>query len=177
MNKKLTLILGGMRSGKSSFAQELASSGDKVLFLATAEPLDHEMDARIRAHKKSRPDHWDTLEEPLELASALVPILHRYDTMLLDCLTVWVSNLLHSTPDFSANRRDIPSDVEALLDVYRRSEASWIIVSNEVGLGLVATTELGRAFTDELGRVNRLIAAEADIVYFMTAGISARIKG
>ncbi len=177
MSKRLTLILGGIRSGKSSFAQELASSGDKVLFLATAEPLDQEMGARIRAHKESRPDHWDTLEEPLELASALVPILHRYDTMLLDCLTVWVSNLLHSTPDFSTNRRDIPSDVEALLDVYRRSEASWIIVSNEVGLGLVATTELGRVFTDELGRVNRLIAAEADIVYFMTAGISSKIKG
>lgn len=177
MSKRLTLILGGIRSGKSSFAQELASSGDKVLFLATAEPLDQEMDYRIRAHKESRPDHWDTLEEPLELASALVPNLHRYDTMLLDCLTVWVSNLLHSTPDLSTNRRDIPSDVEALLDVYRRSEASWIIVSNEVGLGLVATTELGRAFTDELGRVNRLIAAEADIVYFMTAGISAKIKG
>lgn len=177
MSKKLTLILGGIRSGKSSFAQELASSDERVLFLATAEPLDPEMDARIRAHKEDRPDHWDTLEEPVELASALAPVLPRYDTVLLDCLTVWVSNLLHSTPDFKTNRRDIPSDVEALLDVYRRSEASWIIVSNEVGLGLVATTELGRAFTDELGRVNRLIAAEADIVYFMTAGISAKIKG
>ena len=177
MSKQLTLILGGIRSGKSSFAQELASSGERILFLATAEPLDPEMDARIHAHKESRPDNWDTLEEPLELATALVPILHRYDTMLLDCLTVWVSNLLHSTPDFKTNRRHIPSDVEALLDVYRRGKASWIIVSNEVGLGLVATTELGRIYTDELGRVNRLVAAEADTVYFMTAGISAKIKG
>jgi len=177
LSKRLTLILGGIRSGKSSFAQELAASGDRILFVATAEPLDTEMEARIRAHKESRPDHWDTLEEPLELASALAPVLHCYDTVLLDCLTVWVSNLLLSPPDFETSRRDIPSDVEVLLDVYRKGDGSWIIVSNEVGLGLVATTELGRVFTDELGRVNRLIAAEADIVYFMAAGLPLRIKG
>ena len=177
MSKRLTLILGGIRSGKSSFAQELAASGDRVLFVATAEPLDPEMEARIRAHKESRPDHWDTLEEPLELASVLATVLHFYDTVLLDCLTVWVSNQLLSSSNFKTSRRDIPSEVEALLDVYRKGDGSWIIVSNEVGLGLVATTELGRVFTDELGRVNRLIAAEADIVYFMAAGLPLRIKG
>ena len=177
MSKQLTLVLGGIRSGKSSFAQKLASYGDNVLFLATAEPLDPEMDSRIRAHQESRPDHWDTLEETLELAPARAPILPRYDTVLLDCLTIWVSNLLHSTPDFETNRRDIPSNVEFLLDVYRGGESSWIVVSNEVGLGLVAATELGRIYTDELGRVNRLIAAEADTVYFMTAGLPTKIKG
>ncbi len=177
MTKQLTLILGGIRSGKSSFAQDLASSGDRVLFLATAEPLDPEMEARIQAHRESRPDHWDTLEEPLDLTAALAPVLGEYDTVVLDCLTLWVSNLLHSTPDIRSNRRDIPSDVEDLLEVYGRGRASWIVVSNEVGLGLVATTELGRVFTDELGRVNRLIAAEADVVYFMTAGLPLRIKG
>lgn len=177
MTKQLILILGGIRSGKSSFAQETASSGDSVLFVATAEPLDPEMETRIRAHQQSRPDHWDTLEEPTELADAIAPILHNYDTVLLDCLTLWVSNLLHSTLDMRTNRRDIPSDVDALLQVYRASDASWIVVSNEVGLGLVATSELGRIFTDELGRVNRLIAAEADIVYFMTAGLPLKVKG
>ena len=177
MSKRLTLILGGIRSGKSSFAQELASSGERVLFLATAEPLDPEMEARIRAHKEGRPDHWDTLEEPLQLAAALAPIIHRYDTVLLDCLTVWVSNLLLSPLDTNPSRGAVPSRVEALLDVFSKSEASWIVVSNEVGLGLVATTELGRIYTDELGRVNQLIAAEADTVYFMTAGLPVRIKG
>ena len=177
MTKQLTLILGGIRSGKSSFAQELAASADRVLFLATAEPLDPEMEARIQAHRESRPDHWDTLEEPLDLADALAPILHNYDTILLDCLTLWVSNLLHSTPDIWTSRRNISTDIEALVDVYKGGEASWIVVSNEVGLGLVATTQLGRIFTDELGRVNRLVAAEADVVYLMTAGLPLRIKG
>ena len=92
MSKQLTLILGGIRSGKSSFALELAYSSARVLFVATAEPLDPEMEARIQAHRESRADRWDTLEEPLELARALTPILHNYDTVLLDCLTLWVSN-------------------------------------------------------------------------------------
>lgn len=172
MSKRLTLILGGVRAGKSSYAQRLASRGARVLFLATAEAGDAEMEARIRAHRESRPAEWDTLEEPLDVAGALAPVLHRYDTVLLDCLTLWVSNLLLSDGDI-----DIPAEVWRLLEVYREGDASWVVVSNEVGLGVVPATELGRAFADELGRVNQLVAAEADAVYFMAAGLPIAMKG
>ena len=172
MSNRLVLILGGVRAGKSSYAQQLAGQGKRVLFAATAEAGDAEMEARIRAHQASRPAEWDTLEEPLDLVAALAPVLHRYDTVLLDCLTLWVSNLL-----LSSRGRDIPTEARELLELYRQSDASWIVVSNEVGLGVVPPTELGRAFADELGRVNQLVAAEADAVYFMAAGLPLAVKG
>ena len=171
MSRRLTLILGGVRAGKSSYAQRLAAQGRRVLFVATAEAGDAEIEARIRAHQASRPADWETLEEPLDLVAALAPVLHRYDTVLLDCLTLWVSNLL-----LSGNYYDIPSEVERLLELYRESDASWAVVSNEVGLGVVPMTELGRAFADELGRANQLVAAEADAVYFMAAGLPMAVK-
>ena len=172
MSKRLTLIVGGVRAGKSSFAQGMAAQGERVLFVATAEAGDAEMEARIRAHQEGRPAEWDTLEEPLDLAGALAPVLHRYETVLLDCLTLWVSNLM-----LSSESPDIPAEVRRLLEAYRERDASWIIVSNEVGLGVVPPTELGRAFADELGRVNQLVAAEADVVYFMAAGLPLVMKG
>ena len=172
MSKRLTLILGGVRAGKSSYAQRLAASGKRVLFVATAEAGDAEMAARIRAHQASRPADWDTLEEPLDPATALALVLHRYDTVLLDCLTLWVSNLL-----LSGRPHDIPVEVRRLLESYRQGDASWIVVSNEVGLGVVPANELGRAFADELGRVNQLVAAKADAVYFMAAGLPMAMKG
>ena len=171
MSTRLTLILGGVRAGKSSYAQRLAASGKRVLFVATAEAGDAEMEARIRAHQASRPADWDTLEEPLDPATALAPVLGHYDTILLDCLTLWVSNLLLSSESY-----DIPAEARRLLEAYRRSEASWIVVSNEVGLGVVPANELGRAFADELGRVNQLVAEEADAVYFMAAGLPMAVK-
>ena len=171
MSKRLTLILGGVRAGKSAYAQQLAAHGKRVLFLATAEAGDAEMEARIRAHQASRPGDWDTLEEPLDPATALGPVIDGYDTVLLDCLTLWVSNLL-----LSNDVHDIPAEAQRLLELYRREDASWIVVSNEVGLGVVPTNELGRAFSDELGRVNQLVAAEADAVYFMAAGLPLAMK-
>ena len=124
----------------------------------------------IKAHQDARPKAWHTLEEPTDLCNALRPVLHHYDTVLLDCLTLWVSNLLLRSPDIQSARKEIPSEVEALLGVYRQGDASWIIVSNEVGLGVVPATELGRINADELGRANQLLAAEADEVYFMAPG-------
>ena len=173
MSKKLTLILGGVRAGKSSYAQRLAADGKRVLFVATAEALDQDMEERIKAHQETRPEAWHTLEEPIYLLNALTPVLHHYDTVLLDCLTLWVSNLLLRSPDIQRARKEIlsESEVEALLGVYRKGNASWIIVSNEVGLGVVPATELGRIYADELGRANQLIAAQADDVYFMAAGL------
>ena len=134
------------------------------------------MKARIQAHQAGRPANWDTLEEPIDLVAALTPLLHRYDTVLLDCLTLWVSNILLKSPDPSSTGQDIPSEVRSLLGVYRKGNASWIVVSNEVGLGVVPATELGRVYADELGRVNQIVASEADDVYFMAAGLTLRMK-
>ena len=176
MTKRLTLVLGGVRAGKSSYAQRLAASGERVLFVATAEAGDEEMKARIAAHRQSRPPGWDTLEEPIDLAGAIAPLLHRYDTVLLDCLTLWVSNLLLKGPDLDSARRGILPEAERLLDLYRSAGASWIIVSNEVGLGVMPPTELGRVYADELGRLNRFVAEQADDVYFMAAGLPFKMK-
>ena len=176
MNKSLTLVLGGVRAGKSSYAQRLAADGKRVLFVATAEPGDPGMAARIESHRESRPSYWDTLEEPIDVGAALAPLLHRYDTVLLDCLTLWISNLLLRGPEPESTRGDVLSEARTLLELYQTGDASWIVVSNEVGLGVVPTTELGRVFADELGRVNQLVAAAADDVYFMAAGLPLRMK-
>ena len=176
MSKRLTLILGGVRAGKSTYAQKLASKGGRVLFVATAEAGDSDMQTRIEAHRKSRPSDWHTIEEPIDLVGALTPLLDRYDTVLLDCLTLWVSNLLLRGQDADSSREDIPSETQRLLELYRSADASWIVVSNEVGLGVVPPTKLGRVFADELGRVNQLVAAEADDVYFMAAGLPLKLK-
>ena len=176
MSKRLTLVLGGVRAGKSSYAQRLAMGGGRVLFVATAEAGDEEMKARIDAHREARPAHWDTLEEPIDLAAALPPLTRRYDTVLLDCLTLWVSNLLLSVPGPESARMDILPEAQRLLEAYRNGGASWIVVSNEVGLGVAPATELGRAYADELGRVNQMVASEADDVYFMAAGLPLRMK-
>ena len=176
MSKKLTLVLGGVRAGKSSYAQRLAASGERVIFVATAEAGDREMEERIRSHRAGRPADWDTLEEPLDPVTALTPMLHRYDMVLLDCLTLWVSNLLTRGPHLASAREDIFSEAQKLLALYREGDASLIVVSNEVGLGVVPATELGRIYADELGRVNRLVAAEADDVYFMAAGLPLIMK-
>lgn len=176
MSKRLTFILGGARSGKSSYAEALARSGRRVLFVATAEAGDDEMVARIDAHRRSRPSEWDTLEEPLDLAGALTPLLSRYDTVVLDCLTLWLSNLMHRHSDDGESAVDIPAEAERLLHCYEQGDASWIVVSNEVGLSLVPATPLGRSFRDELGRLNQIVAAEADDVYLMVAGLPIDVK-
>ena len=156
---RLTLVLGGVRAGKSSYALDLASDTGRVLFVATAEAGDPEMADRIRSHREDRPADWDTLEEPIDLAAALPSLLHRYDTVLLDCLTLWASNLLLEGPDAASTRSDILAETRRLLDLYHDGGASWIIVSNEVGLGVVPATDLGRIYADEVGRVNQLVAA------------------
>ncbi len=176
MRKRLTFILGGARSGKSSYAEDLAGSGRRVLFVATAEAGDDEMVARIDAHRRSRPSDWDTLEEPLDLVGALSPLLSEYDTVVLDCLTLWVSNLMHRSSDAGESAVDIPAEAERLLHCYEQGDASWIIVSNEVGLSLVPATPLGRAFRDELGRLNRIVASTADDVLLMVAGLPLDLR-
>ncbi len=176
MGRTLTLVLGGARAGKSNYAQRLAAGGGRVLFVATAEAGDEAMKERIEAHKLARPQDWDTLEEPTDLAGALAPVADRYDTILLDCLTMWVSNLFLSGQDIGAGQGKVLPEVRKLLEAYRGGEASWIVVSNEVGMGVVPPTELGRIYADELGRVNQVVASQADAVYLMVAGIPVPIK-
>ena len=147
-----------------------------MLFVATAEAGDDEMAARIVAHRASRPAEWTTLEAPVDVVGALGPVVDGYDMVVLDCLTLWVSNLLLRTPDASAGEV-IAARAEELLALQERSAASWVVVSNEVGLGVIPPTELGRAFEDALGRVNQLFAAQADAVYFMAAGLLLQMKG
>ena len=147
-----------------------------MLFVATAEAGDESMRQRIEAHRLARPRDWDTLEEPIDLAGALAPVADRYDTILVDCLTLWVSNLLLRGQDVGAMQQSVLPEVQRLLDTYKRGSASWIVVSNEVGMGVVPSTELGRIYADELGRVNQTVAAEADAVYLMVAGLPVPIK-
>ncbi len=171
MRKTLTLVLGGARAGKSAYAQRLAERGARVLFVATAEAGDEDMAARIRRHQAGRPAEWDTLEEPLDLVGALRPVVPDYDTVLLDCLTLWVSNLMHAD-----GAPDVLGEVGRLLDLLREQEASAIVVSNEVGLGVVPMTQLGREYGDQLGRANQMVASAADDVWFVAAGLPLHLK-
>ncbi len=176
MSRRLTLVLGGIRAGKSRYAQELAGDGGRVLFVATAEAGDEEMAARIAAHRAERPTSWATLEEPLDLAEALEPRLEDFDTVLLDCLTLWVSNLLLQDPDREGTPAHIQAQARGLIDLYERGDASWIVVSNEVGLGVIPATRLGRDFADALGRVNQQFASAADDAVVMFAGLPVSLK-
>ena len=176
MNGELILLLGGARAGKSAAAERLAQAGRRVLFIATAEALDEEMRRRIGAHRARRPRAWDTLEEPLDPVAAAGPILARYDTVVLDCLTLWVSNLLLRQADNSGAEAAVLEAAETLLELIRRSTATWIVISNEVGLGVVPPSPLGRAYRDALGRVNQLVAARANRVYLMVAGLALELK-
>ena len=180
MRGGLTFIVGGARSGKSTRAEQLAARGGRVLYVATAEGRDEEMRSRIAAHRAARPEHWDTLEEPLDPAGALRSVHHRYDTVLIDCLTLWVSNLLLDRQPGSASEADLEEliliSTRELLDVCAGSRANWIVVSNEVGLGVVPPSPLGRAYRDALGRVNQLVAAQANEVYLMVAGLPLPVK-
>ena len=176
MKKELILILGGARSGKSAFAERLARRDGRVLFVATAEARDQDMKRRIAAHRDRRPAAWDTLEEPLDLVRALRPVLGRYDTFLLDCLTLWVSNLLLDQPGRANAASDIPNSARQLMDLVEETHATWILVSNQVGQGIVPSSALGRAYRDALGQVNQVVASRADRVYLMTAGLALELK-
>lgn len=174
--KQLTLILGGARAGKSAFAARLAAQHKKVLFVATAEARDAEMRRKIAAHQASRPKAWATLEEPVALVQALRAHKGRHEVVLLDCLTLWVSNLLLTRGPLKEKEMAIQTETARLLECYRAGSAGWIVVSNEVGLGVVPPTRLGRVYRDVLGRVNQLFAAEADRVYLVVAGIPMAVR-
>ena len=180
MSKTLTLVLGGARSGKSSHAQQLAREhgGDDVLFVATAQALDDEMAARIKAHRADRPAAWRTLEAPRHVGEAILQA-EPCAVVLVDCLTLQVSNAVLVLPE-SASVAEVEAaaltEVDDLIAAYRRGAARWIVISNEVGLGLVPPYPVGRAYRDALGRANQRLASEADEVLFMVAGIPMKVK-
>ena len=180
MATELILITGGARSGKSGFAERLAAQGNHVLFVATAEALDDDMVRRIAAHRGSRPAEWDTLEEPRSLPEAIrrkaAGANSAYDTVIVDCLTIWVSNLLLLHEGNADAEARIVDAAKKLLDVRQSSDARWIVVTNEVGLGVVPSSSLGRTYRDALGRVNSLVASRADKVYLMAAGLALDLK-
>jgi adenosylcobinamide kinase/adenosylcobinamide-phosphate guanylyltransferase len=163
----ITLVLGGARSGKSAYAERLI--GEHGLYLATAEAGDEEMAERIRAHRERRSAGWKTVEEPLDLAGALERDADADGPVLVDCLTLWLSNLM-------AVGRDVETETRRLTDRLRTLPCPVVLVSNEVGLGLVPATPLGRAFRDHAGRLNQRMAAAADRVIFVAAGLPLTLK-
>jgi adenosylcobinamide kinase/adenosylcobinamide-phosphate guanylyltransferase len=181
VNKSLTLILGGARSGKSVHAQQLARErgGDDVLFVATAQALDDEMTARIESHRRERPAGWRTLEAPRHTGQAIARA-EPSAVVLVDCLTLLVSNAVLAQAPESASAAEAEAaalaEVKELLAAYQSGTASWIVISNEVGLGLVPPYPVGRAYRDALGRANQRLAAQADEVVLMVAGIPMKIK-
>ena len=184
MNTKsrITLILGGARSGKSWYAQNLAEkSGKSVTFLATAQALDDEMSARIQKHRAERPSNWVTLEIPCEIASHVSQV--ESEVVILDCVTLLISNLLmqfvkddrvEEAPFMMAVQKEINELILTLR--VRDREQDWLIVSNEVGLGLVPPYQMGRVYRDAIGWANQRLARDADKVIFMVAGIPTVIK-
>lgn len=173
MTPKLILILGGARAGKSTFALRLAkehAGESSVTFIATAQALDAEMEQRIARHRDERPAHWTTIEEPLQLDRALIQAPDS-DVALVDCLTLFVSNWLLREDAHTLNE----VSQRFLANVRSRTQTT-IVVSNEVGLGLVPETPLGRTFRDLLGRVNQQFAEAADEVYLLVAGLPLRLK-
>ena len=169
---KIILVLGGARSGKSTFARVLAGRHKKVAFIATAEGRDAEMRRRIFAHKRERPSGWKTFEEPRDIRRALNEAGAANDCVIVDCLTLLVSNLLLA----KKSETDICGAVSKALTVAKKGKFRTILVSNEVGLGLVPAGRLGRAFRDAAGRVNQQAASAADEVYFLVSGIPLKIK-
>ena len=161
----ITFLVGGARSGKSTLAVELGVRHDgPVVFVATSEPFDDDLRARVAAHRRERPD-WPTVEAPVSLGAAL-DATPADALAIVDCLTVWVGNLFHHLPDVALRH----AETEAFLAALVRRSAPTVVVSNEVGLGLHPDTSLGREYRDELGRLNQRVAAVAHRSAFLVAG-------
>lgn len=169
--QSIMLVLGGARSGKSRYAEAAARAVSRQrIYLATAQAFDDEMRARIARHRADRAEHgWQTIEEPIDLPGALQRLTGKQVVVLVDCLTLWLSNLMLASHDIAAAER-------ALLFSLDACDGSVILVSNEVGMGLVPETELGRCFRDAQGRLNQSVATLSDRVIFVAAGLPLVLK-
>lgn len=171
-------ITGGARSGKSVFAEKLALEfGSSLCYLATAQALDSEMDERIVLHRERRGEQWHTLEEPLDLPRVLKECDGRYQVILVDCITLWLSNLLFAYEGLEGNLEErILVDVRQLADRLLEMKTAVILVSNEVGMGIVPENALARLYRDMAGKANQLLAVAADEVHMVISGIPLRLK-
>ena len=166
----VTFVIGGARSGKSSFAlKEGSALAGKKAYVATAEALDAEMKARIEKHREERSEEWITFEEPLNIARLIEDIHEKYDVVIIDCLTVWLSNLM-------MNDKNVEKEIGSFCSALDSQRSTLFIVSNELGMGIVPDNELARRFRDIAGAMNQKIASLADNVYLVTAGIPVKIK-
>ncbi|MHB0977184.1 MAG: bifunctional adenosylcobinamide kinase/adenosylcobinamide-phosphate guanylyltransferase [Candidatus Aquicultorales bacterium] len=171
---RITLLTGGVRSGKSSLAERLASERELATYIATAEAGDGEMAERIDRHRGGRPNHWRTIESPFDLPGAVRSAVFKEDeAVIIDCLTLYVSNLLGRGREAAG----IVREADELVDACRKGGGRFIVVTNEVGGGIVPDDELARVYEDILGRVNQAVAAAADEVYLLVAGIPVKVKG
>ncbi|SJZ37225.1 bifunctional adenosylcobinamide kinase/adenosylcobinamide-phosphate guanylyltransferase [Selenihalanaerobacter shriftii] len=186
--QKVVLILGGARSGKSSFAEKVAGTlgGKDVTYIATAEANDKEMEERIKKHQEDRPSEWRTVEEPKDVAERIAELSQEAEVILLDCLTVLVSNILLQGEEFGTEdyqftdgekkSRKTLAKIEKIASKLQEAEVNIIIVSNELGQGVVPAYPLSRVYRDTVGRANQIIAEVADEVYITYAGLPVEIK-
>ena len=178
MVNQITLLLGGARSGKSALACSLASQSAKqpIIYIATALAADQEMAERIRRHQQDRPAHWRVVEAPLALAEAIVQHNQPDSCLIIDCLTLWLSNLLHDAEGTPNPLAKIEPQIAAFEQALINAKGRILIVSNEVGLGIIPLGELTRRFVDEAGRLNQRLARLADRVLFVAAGLPLVLK-
>jgi adenosylcobinamide kinase / adenosylcobinamide-phosphate guanylyltransferase len=168
------LILGGARSGKSHYAETCAAeSGLDVIYVATAQALDDEMQQRIKRHQQQRPAHWQLIEEPINLVSTLKDNANNKTCILVDCLTLWLSNQLCS----EENKFQLQENINNLINILPELPGKIIFVSNEVSMGIIPMGEINRQFVDEAGRLHQRLATVCDKVTLMVAGIPSHIKG
>jgi adenosylcobinamide kinase/adenosylcobinamide-phosphate guanylyltransferase len=177
---KSVLIIGGARSGKSRLAQELAlESGGDILFVATAEAGDEEMKQRIEKHRKARPSAWVTLEATTHIGSQITKNIGSAKTVVIDCITLLLNNIFQQfdeAADENLIEEAVLTEIKELIDCQEHVAASFIIVSNEIGLGIVPADRISRLYRDLLGRANQMLAEHADEVYMLLAGIPVPIK-
>ncbi len=182
--KKVILILGGARSGKSHFAQEYERRrGEKVLYVATATAGDADMQRRIEKHRQARPPDWRTLEVTSNIGTQIEANAGDAQVIVIDCITLLVNNIFsrHQETEFdaindAALEKEVVDEIQQLQKCLKKVDSSFLIVSNEVGLGLVPDNRMGRLYRDILGRANQMLAQTADEVYLMVAGIPLRVK-
>ncbi len=182
--RKIALITGGARSGKSHFAQELAlKMAGPVLFVATATAGDEEMRQRIEEHRRARPSTWQTLEATTHIGGQITQKAGKPSSVIIDCITLLINNIFMQQDiptggqiDAAMAEKEALAEIDELIDCFGRVDADFIIVTNEVGLGIVPTDSLTRLYRDLLGKANQLLAKQADEVYLMVAGMPLKIK-
>jgi adenosylcobinamide kinase/adenosylcobinamide-phosphate guanylyltransferase len=173
--KEIVFVIGGCRSGKSTYALQTAEKvlAEQKIFIATCVPQDDEMKRRVARHQKERSQNWVTVEAPLRLPEAILQNSRRGDVILVDCLTLWVSNLLMKTDD----EKKIENTISRLIEALEKATCPIVLVSNEVGTGIVPENKLARQYRDIIGLVNQAVAKTASKVIWMVAGIPVTVKG